>query len=64
VRAIISLAKTLRLNVTAEGVESLEQAELLAEWGVDFAQGYFYTASLSADDALAFLRSHVAGVHV
>lgn len=64
VRAIISLAKTLRLNVTAEGVETLEQAQSLAEWGVDFAQGHYYTPSLGAPEALAFLRSHVAGAHV
>lgn len=64
VRAIISLAKTLRLNVTAEGVETLEQAQSLSEWGVDFAQGHYYTPPLSAEDALAFLRSHVADVTV
>jgi diguanylate cyclase (GGDEF)-like protein len=64
VRAIISLAKTLRLNVTAEGVESAEQAQLLCEWGVDFAQGYYYTPPLSADDALAYLRSNVADIRV
>lgn len=64
VRAIISLAKTLRLNVTAEGVETAEQAQLLAEWGVDFAQGHYYTPPLDAAGALAYLRSHVAGVRV
>jgi diguanylate cyclase (GGDEF)-like protein len=64
VRAIISLANTLRLNVTAEGVETPEQAISLAEWGVDFAQGHYYTPPLSAQDALAYLRSHVAGVRV
>jgi EAL domain-containing protein (putative c-di-GMP-specific phosphodiesterase class I) len=64
VRAIISLAKTLRLNVTAEGVETPEQAESLAEWGVDFAQGHYYTPPLGAGEALAFLRSHVADIRV
>lgn len=64
VRAIISLAKTLRLNVTAEGVETLEQAQSLTEWGVDFGQGHYYTPPLDAPEALAFLRSHVADIRV
>ncbi|HET6896531.1 MAG TPA: EAL domain-containing protein [Candidatus Baltobacteraceae bacterium] len=64
IRAIISLAKTLRLNVTAEGVETPAQASSLAELGVDFGQGHYYTPPLSAQDALAFLRANVADLRV
>lgn len=60
VRAIVSLAQTLHLHVTAEGVELQEQVEMLKELAVDFAQGYLFTPSMSAQDALAFLRANSA----
>jgi diguanylate cyclase (GGDEF)-like protein len=46
VRAIVALAKTLALSVTAEGVETVEQLALLRECGVDFAQGYYFARAL------------------
>ena len=42
VRAIISLAKSLELAVTGEGIETVEQAELLDAWGCDRGQGFYY----------------------
>jgi diguanylate cyclase (GGDEF)-like protein/PAS domain S-box-containing protein len=42
VKAIISMAISLRLNIIAEGVETIEQANYLRESGCMFAQGYFY----------------------
>jgi diguanylate cyclase (GGDEF)-like protein/PAS domain S-box-containing protein len=42
VRAIISLAASLDLQVTAEGVETAEQAALLRSWGCDRCQGYHF----------------------
>ena len=41
VKAIISMAKCLNLKVTAEGVESKEQMEVVRDEGCDMAQGYF-----------------------
>ncbi len=38
--AIVALAHGLGLEVTAEGVETLEQAEYLVEQGCDVLQGY------------------------
>jgi diguanylate cyclase (GGDEF)-like protein len=49
VRAIVALAKTLGLDVTAEGVETAEQLDLLRECGVDFAQGYYFARALPLD---------------
>jgi diguanylate cyclase (GGDEF)-like protein/PAS domain S-box-containing protein len=40
VEAVISLAHSLELEVTGEGVKSAEQLELLRRMGCDFVQGY------------------------
>jgi len=47
-RAIISMANSLDLEVIAEGVETEEQVGLLCELGCSFAQGYHFCAPLSA----------------
>ena len=60
VRAIASLAQTLHLNVTAEGVERPEELQILRELGIEFAQGYLYTPALGEADALAYLRANSA----
>ena len=42
IRAIIHLAKTLDIDVLAEGIETKEQEEILYKLGCRYAQGYFY----------------------
>jgi diguanylate cyclase (GGDEF)-like protein len=46
VRAIISLAHSLRLKVIAEGVETPEQLKLLAELGCDQYQGFYFSPAV------------------
>ncbi len=41
-KALISLAHTLNLKVTAEGVETLEQLNILKDNECDRVQGYFF----------------------
>ena len=48
---IAFLSKKLGLNVVAEGIETKEQADLLDQMGIDFAQGYYYEKPL-AEQAL------------
>jgi EAL domain-containing protein (putative c-di-GMP-specific phosphodiesterase class I) len=56
VRAVISLAHELNKEVIAEGVETEEQAALLAEMGCDFLQGYLFSRPMPAAEAGEYLR--------
>jgi EAL domain-containing protein (putative c-di-GMP-specific phosphodiesterase class I) len=46
VKAIISLAHSLRLKVVAEGVETSEQLQQLRELGCDQFQGFYRSAAV------------------
>jgi diguanylate cyclase (GGDEF)-like protein/PAS domain S-box-containing protein len=48
VRAIIAMSRSLRLVVTAEGVETKEQLSTLRELGCNFVQGYLLGRPCSA----------------
>jgi EAL domain-containing protein (putative c-di-GMP-specific phosphodiesterase class I) len=41
VRAIISMAKSLGLEITAEGVETAEQAQMLTDMQCEILQGWY-----------------------
>jgi diguanylate cyclase len=60
VRAIISLAHSLRLKVIAEGVETSEQLQLLAELGCDQYQGYYFSRALPSAQLVALLKQEPA----
>jgi EAL domain-containing protein (putative c-di-GMP-specific phosphodiesterase class I) len=46
--AIIGLAQRMNMQVTAEGVETAEQAELLTIYGCGQAQGYLFSYPIPA----------------
>jgi diguanylate cyclase (GGDEF)-like protein/PAS domain S-box-containing protein len=48
VKGIISMAQSLGLKTTAEGVEHAGQAKVLRELGCDFVQGYYFGRPLPA----------------
>jgi EAL domain-containing protein (putative c-di-GMP-specific phosphodiesterase class I) len=43
VRAVLEIGRALGIAVVAEGVETEEQARLLADYGCETAQGYLYS---------------------
>ena len=55
VRAMIALADVLDLDVVAEGVELSSQLDFLTELGCTYGQGFLWTASLIAPDALDWM---------
>ena len=57
IRAIISVAHTLDLDVVAEGVESIAQMELLRAVGCDELQGYFIGHPMRTDDYARFVMN-------
>jgi EAL domain-containing protein (putative c-di-GMP-specific phosphodiesterase class I) len=56
-QGIISLAKSLKLRVVAEGVETAHQADFLAAAGCDEAQGYYFSVPIGAMDLSERLRT-------
>ena len=53
---IIAMSRSLRINVTAEGVESFPQLMFLQEHDCNEAQGYLFSRALPAADAQQLLR--------
>jgi diguanylate cyclase (GGDEF)-like protein len=62
VRALIGLANGLGVFTVAEGVETIEQARVLARLGVDQMQGYLVAPALPIAEALAFAQQRRTGL--
>ncbi|HYD59977.1 MAG TPA: EAL domain-containing protein [Noviherbaspirillum sp.] len=56
--AVISMAHSLHLKVTAEGVESATQLALLADHGCDEMQGFYFSAPLPVGRCTALLEEN------
>lgn len=54
---IIALAHKLGLSVVAEGVETIEQKQILAAMDCDLFQGYLFSKPLPGNEATRYLRA-------
>ena len=48
--------KDLGFELTAEGIESEEMANLLTKMNCDYLQGFYYSKPKNADNFLSFLQ--------
>jgi diguanylate cyclase (GGDEF)-like protein/PAS domain S-box-containing protein len=55
VSAIIAIARHLRIQVIAEGIEGYQQAEILRKLGCTIGQGFLFARPMPADQCLAML---------
>ena len=52
----LDLARKLDLSVVAEGVETMEEWQLLAQLGCDFAQGYLISPPVTGEELPAAIQ--------
>ncbi|MFT6987664.1 MAG: diguanylate cyclase (GGDEF)-like protein [Psychromonas sp.] len=57
VKAIISMAQILNIEIIAEGVETIEQRQLLLDEGCAFFQGYLFSEPIPIDQFKALICS-------
>jgi EAL domain-containing protein (putative c-di-GMP-specific phosphodiesterase class I) len=57
---ILAMARSLRLEVVAEGVETLDQVRFLERRGCDEMQGYYFSRPLPAEELTAYLEEQGA----
>ena len=55
-RTIIGLAQSLGLGVVAEGVETIDQRDMLRRFGCDCYQGHLFCKALPIDDLEVFMK--------
>lgn len=63
VQSIITLGKSLNMEIVAECVETEKQLLILKKMNCDIIQGFLYSEALTANDAIKFLRKHQEIIH-
>lgn len=59
-QTIVELARRMRLSVVAEGVETKDQLERVAETGCDYVQGYYFAKPMPVQELEALLKEKQA----
>ncbi|MBO7377680.1 MAG: EAL domain-containing protein [Clostridia bacterium] len=59
-RSVIEMGRKMGLKVTQEGVETIENLEMLRECGCNVIQGYFFARPMNSSDYLNFIERFFA----
>jgi EAL domain-containing protein (putative c-di-GMP-specific phosphodiesterase class I) len=62
VDAIVTLARTLGLEVVAEGIETAAERDLLARMGCPYGQGFLFARPMPLDDAVRWIAAERVSV--
>ncbi|WP_300019293.1 EAL domain-containing protein [uncultured Roseobacter sp.] len=62
VRSIIGIAESLEIDVTAEGVETRQHADMMQRMGCTTLQGFHFSEALPFGELHAFLKTHEGGL--
>ena len=54
--SIIDIGKSVKVKVVAEGVETLDQAQLLREMGCEYLQGYYFSKPIGNEEFIQLIR--------
>lgn len=57
-RMVVGIAKSMGLDLIAEGVENEDQLEFLRAEGCRLIQGFYFSRPLSPEDALTYMEEH------
>ena len=56
---MIAMAKSLKMNIIAEGVQTVEQATFLQENGCDWIQGYLISPPVPENELIWLLEENI-----
>ncbi|MBF7074175.1 EAL domain-containing protein [Glaciecola sp. MH2013] len=59
-RAIITIGKHMSMDIVAEGVEELEQVDMLTGMGCNIFQGYYFAKPMKSDELLEWAQAENA----
>ncbi len=59
VKAMIVLSQSLGYRVIAEGVETIEQEEIIKSYDCDMAQGYYFAKPMDSETFIGFFKKNV-----
>lgn len=58
VQTIVRLAQNLKMQVVAEGIETMDQLTDLVDMGCEFGQGYLFASPLDSQEARQYIEEH------
>jgi len=58
VKAIVVMAKSMDLNLIAEGVETTQHLDYLSGFGCHYYQGYYFSKPLTAKKIVEYVKNH------